>query len=406
MRIAMGSRVGGWASRTMGLFALGVIGCSAAPGDMGGPSGTGTLDLENRAYVVSRDSGDVTVIDLNRMEVLGVLDTDGAMNHMAELNADFTKGYVDSAGTNETIVFDTRTLKIQKRVKLGDEPTHLALSRDGKYLAVVNEATSSVSFIDAATDTEVKRLTGFSVPHFVRFAPDGIYAYVANIGAHHITRIEMSSLTIDGEIVLDGFVGSPHPTEAEDEGGFADVQIDESGLLYGAHAATGRVLVYDTTTRTKVGELQVGSKPWIVYAEHPFHGVANHVVPNFGDETVSLIRPGQLSMRGSAPGADSESYGVNYSPLTPGLAFVMNRIRSEIAVVDTEAQQVVKKIPVGGNTETASTTADGKYIVAAVSSANRVVVIDAVTKNVIRTFDNVGRYPWSVTIPRGQNYCH
>jgi YVTN family beta-propeller protein len=389
----------------MGFVALGALGCGAAPGDSNAP-GVKTLDLENRAYIVARDSGDVTVIDLNAMEVLGTIDTLGVTNHMAELNADFTKGYVDSPGTNETIVFDTRALKIQKRVKLGDEPTHLALSRDGKYLGVVNESSNSVSFIDTATDTEVKRLTGFYVPHFVRFAPDGNYAYVANIGAHHITRIEMSSLTIDGEIVLDGFQGSPQPTEAENEGGFADVQIDKSGMLYGAHAATGRVLVYDTVARVKVGELKVGVKPWIVYAEHPFEAVTHHVVPNFGDATVSLIRPGIASSGGSAPGADSESYGVNYSPLAPGLAFVMNRVRSEIAVVDTDLRQVVKNIPVGGNTETASTTRDGKYIVAAVSSANRVVVIDAVTKSIVRTFENIGRYPWSVTIPRGQNYCH
>ena len=400
MRMAMGS----WVRRATGLFALGAMGCSAAPGDS--TPGTNTLDLANRAYIVGRDSGEVTVIDLNRMEVLGVIDTEGVTNHMAELNADFTKGYVDSAGTNETIVFDTRALKIQKRVKLGEEPTHLALSRDGKYLGVMNEATNAVSFIDTATDLEVKRLTGFSLPHFIRFAPDGNYAYVANIGAHHITRIEMSSLTIDGEIVLEGFQGSPNPTVAEDEGGFADVQIDQNGMLYGAHAATGRVLVYDTVLRAKIGEMKVGPKPWIVYAEHPFHTVTHHVVPNFGDETVSLIRPGNASMGGSAPGADSESYGVNYSPLAPGLAFVMNRVRSEIAVVDTDLRQVVKNISVGGNTETASTTADGKYIVAAVSSANRVVVIDAVTKSIVHTFDNVGRYPWSVTIPRGQNYCH
>jgi hypothetical protein len=216
----------------------------------------------------------------------------------------------------------------------------------------------------------------------------------------------MSSLSIDGEIVLDGFRGSPNPDLAVDEGGFADVQIDRSGLLYGAHAATGRVLVYDTVARSKVGELQVGLKPWIVYAEHPFDAVTHHVVPNFGDETVSLIRPGNASTGGSAPGADSQSYGVNYSPLAPGLAFVMNRVRSEIAVVDTDIRQVVKNIPVGGNTETASTTRDGKYIVAAVSSKNRVVVIDTVTKAIVHTFDNVGRYPWSVTIPRGQNYCH
>jgi DNA-binding beta-propeller fold protein YncE len=404
MRIAMGSRVSGLIRAASGLVALGAMGCGSSP-DATKP-GTTTVDLENRAYIVGRDSGDVTVIDLNTMEIIGVLDTQGVTNHMAELNADFTKAYVDSPGTNETIIFDTRALKVQKRVTLGDEPTHLALSRDGKYLGVVNESSSSVSFIDTTTDTEVKRLTGFSVPHFVRFAPDGNYAYVANIGAHHITRLEMSSLSIDGEIVLDGFKGGANPDLAEDEGGFADVQIDNSGILYGAHAETGRVLVYDTVNRIKLGELKVGAKPWIVYAEHPFASVTHHVVPNFGDETVSLILPGQASMGGSVTGADSESYGVNYSPLAPGLAFVMNRVRSEIAVVDTDLRQVVKNIPVGGNTETASTTADGKYIVAAVSSANRVVVIDAVTKNIVRTFDNVGRYPWSVTIPRGQNYCH
>ena len=406
MRIAMGSAVMCWVGRAAGLCLLGAIGCSSAPGEEGGSPAVGTVDLENRAYIVGRDSGDVMVIDLNRMEVLGVLDTQGVVNHMAELSADLTKGYVDSAGTNETVVFDTRTLRIQKRVKLGDEPTHLALSRDGKYVAVINEATSSVSFIDTATDTEVKRLTGFAVPHFIRFAPDGNYAYVANIGAHHITRIEMSSLSIDGEIVLDGFQGSPNPSVAQDEGGFADVQIDKDGVLYGAHAATGRVLVYDTLTRTKKAELQVGKKPWVVFAEHPFASVTHHVVPNFGDETVSLIVPGNATMSGTAPGGDSEAYGVNYSPHAPGLAFVMNRVRSEIAVVDTAEQRVVKNIPVGGNTETASTTADGKYIVAAVSNANRVVVIDARTRAIVRAFDNVGRYPWSVTIPRGQNYCH
>ena len=59
-----------------------------------------------------------------------------------------------------------------------------------------------------------------------------------------------------------------------------------------------------------------------------------------------------------------------------------------------------------GNTETAATSADGKYIIAAVSSANRVVVIDAESQKIVKTFNNVGNYPWSVTIPGGQNYCH
>jgi hypothetical protein len=35
-----------------------------------------------------------------------------------------------------------------------------------------------------------------------------------------------------------------------------------------------------------------------------------------------------------------------------------------------------------------------------------VVVIDAVTHQVVKRFENMGLYPWSVTIPWGQNYCH
>jgi hypothetical protein len=41
-----------------------------------------------------------------------------------------------------------------------------------------------------------------------------------------------------------------------------------------------------------------------------------------------------------------------------------------------------------------------------VSSANKVVVIDAVSNDIVKTFENIGSYPWTVTIPLGQNYCH
>ncbi len=57
-----------------------------------------------------------------------------------------------------------------------------------------------------------------------------------------------------------------------------------------AHRATGRVFVYDTVAQAKRPELQVGSTPWIVYAEHPFAQVSRrHVVPSFGGQSASII---------------------------------------------------------------------------------------------------------------------
>ncbi len=398
------------------LSAVAVTSCGASAPDPGPggpclPSATlspnaSSVPLSHRAYVVSRDSGNVTVLDLDKLQLLGNFETCGQRNHMAELNADFSKIYIDSPATNQSIVVDANTLQVKTTIPLGAEPTHLTLSKNGALLAIVNEYGNSISFVDPARDVEVKRLNGFYTPHFVRFAPDGRYAYVANIGAYHVTRVDLSTLSIDGQIPLDGFDLPPTTPPLADESGFADVQIDRDGILYAAHGKTGRVLVYDTKTLTKLPELTVGARPWIVYAEHPFTEIAHHVVPNFGDQTVSLIARNPLGVAATVPGADRESFGVNYSSLAPNRAFVMNRFKNEIAIVNTDTGQRAGSIPVGGTTETASTTADGKYIVAAVSSANRVVVIDAVTGTVVKTFDNVGHYPWSVTVPLGQNYCH
>lgn len=386
-------------------LAIAVAGCSSDD-----PSTNVTSqELANRAYIVSKDSDELTVIDLTKLEIIAQVRTAGVSNHMAELNADFTKIYIDSSDTDETVVVDARALEVIKRIEVGHHPTHLSLSRDGKWLAIMNEeeGTGAVSFIDPKTDTEVKRLPGLFTPHFMRFSADGTYGYVANINANHLTRVDLASLEIESHIPLDGFQGPPNETLAPDEGGFADAQIDSEGVLYAAHNATNRVLVYDTVARQKLPELTVGVSPWIVFAEHPFPGLPlDHIVPNLGDRTISLIKGADVALVVATLPGDEEAYGVNFSSQTPGKAFVMNRVREDIAVVDTTTNQITGRIPVGGNTETAATTADGKWIIAAVSSANQVVVIDAVTNEIVKTFVNVGVYPWSVTVPGGQNYCH
>jgi YVTN family beta-propeller protein len=407
--------------RVVASVALGACSFTAACG--GGNSGPGTggsictpsatlsptaasVAMQNRAYVASRDTGNITVIDLDKLEVIASLDTCSPGYHMMELSSDFKKGYASSNTTGKLDVIDLTAMSVKSQITVGEEPTHLSVSRDGKLLALVEEYSNAVSFIDTAKDVEVKRLSGFFVPHFVRFAPDGQYAYVANLGAHHITRLNLSTLSIDGHIPLDKFDGPPNETlTVEPEGGFADAQIDADGVLWSAHIESGQTLVYDTNTRQKLPQRFAGNRPWIVYAEHPFTEVAARAVPTWGDRSVTLFDR-QAPAVDSVTTNENESYGVNYTSRVPAKAFVMNRRREEIAVINTDTKQKEAIIAVGGTTETASTTADGRYIVAAVSSADSVVVIDATSNDVIKTFNGVGKYPWTVTIPLGQNYCH
>lgn len=380
---------------------LSLAGCGEPPSTLKCHGG-----LDDRAYVVSKDSDEVDVIDLTCLELVGRVGTGGIGSHMLDLNADFTKAYVDSEASNETVVFDTSTLRVTKRIATPRHPTHLSLTRDGRYFAIVAEADDLVYFVDTARDEIVATVPSLMRPHFVRISLDGRFGYVANLDGHHLSRIDLSSLALADTIALDGF--DDHTPTTTPEGGFADAQIDQqTGILYAAHRETGRVLVYDTVRQQKLPELTVGHRPWIVYAEHPFRlGAQAKLVPNFADQSASVIASDAGGVLGALPFADEESYGVNYSPRAPGKAFIMNRNRQQIVVADTTTMQLAGTIDVGGTTETASTTADGKYIVAAVSSANRVVIIDAATQAIVKTIDDVGSYPWSVTIPRGQNYCH
>jgi DNA-binding beta-propeller fold protein YncE len=389
------------------LLALPVAACSKPADKVSDATCSGRP--EQIAYIVARDSDDITAIDLSCMQVTRSAKIGTQLAHMGELDASGSKLYVDSEATNETVVVNTRDFSVAARLVTPTHPTHIAATRDNtnRFVAVA-EGADSVFVIDGNSDTIVKTIPGFYLPHFARMSLDGRYAYVANLASNHLTRVDLTTLSMVDHVALDGFAAPPAAERLPGEDGFADAQIDQvTGLLYAAHRGTGRVLVVDTATNRKQGELRVGQRPWIVYAEHPFGSLARrHMVPNFYDRTASVINATDPAVLGALPVADQETYGVNYSPRAPGQAFLMNRQKQQIAVVDLAAMQPVDEIDVGGTTETASTSADGKYIVATVSSANRVVVIDAATRRIVKSFDGVGMYPWSVTMLRGQNYCH
>src|SRR4051812_42300985 len=76
--------------------------CGATPGTA--PAST---DLLNRAYIVSRDSSTVTVINLKTLTVDGSFDTCSG-GHMLELSEDFSKAYLSQPATSEAVVVDTR----------------------------------------------------------------------------------------------------------------------------------------------------------------------------------------------------------------------------------------------------------------------------------------------------------
>jgi hypothetical protein len=193
---------------------------------------------------------------------------------------------------------------------------------------------------------------------------------------------------------------------AGDPCGFADAQIDANGLLVAAHIETGHVVSFDTAGSQRRPDLLTGSRPWAVYVDLLSNQFDTHLMPNWGDETVSLLdRRAPRELARSLEG-DQISYGVNFSPLAPGQAFVLNSMKERVAVIDRVSGELIEALDVGGTTETASTTSDGRHLLLPLSSTNQFAVLDMATRQEVARFDGVGEYPWSVTTMGGQNYCH
>ncbi len=386
-------------------------------------------ELAERAYVISEQSDELFVMDLGSMTEVGKVDTSLSTgvnsNHMSMLSGDARKLYVMATNEDAAVVVDTATLQVIGRIPLGAHPTHaeacLGCPPDGRDLLwVVNEGGGhgegapaeseeehghgSVSIIDMGTDEVIATFEheSLEVPHFVRFHDRS--AFIPSIGGNQITVVDLDSLQVSDVLLREG-VTEPGPCSG-DPCGFADAQIDRNGLLVAAHIETGQVLSYDAAGGFRRADLRTGNKPWSIFVDSMSDDFDTHLMPNWGDSTVSLIdRVQEREVARSAEG-DVESFGVNYSPLAPGQAFVLNRIKERIAVIDRNDGSLIEALDVGGTTETASTSGDGRYLLLPISSTNQFSVFDVTTRTEVARFDEVGTYPWSVTTVGGQNYCH
>lgn len=408
--------------RTMGRWfgagaVLALAGCS---NDAGIEPSASAASLLQRAYVVSEQSDELFVVDLETLEEVATIDTHVGKvgsgvnaNHMAVVSEDGRKIFISATAHDAIAVVDAIDLEVTNTIKVGAHNTHASAcfdcaGRKRDELWMVNEGGAehpgTISVIDMKTEQVVKTIEhdSFVVPHNVRFANGR--AYVPSIGGNQISVIDVDSFEVVDVLLLEG-EDAPGACSG-DPCGFADAQVDAEGMLFAAHIETGKVMVYDTVAREHKATIAMGFQPWSVFVDELSDELGTAMMPNWGDATVSIMDRDELTEIARSREGDSESYGINYSPLAPGKAFVLNRIKESVAVIDRTTGELDERIDVGGTTETAATTADGKYLLLPISSANQFVVLDVKSRESVKRFKNVGKYPWSVTTIGGQNYCH
>lgn len=186
------------------------------------PHGSKVNHAGTLAYISCMHSDEILEIDVSTLSIsrritVGTGHAMAGMHHVSaaagtelgkecaatfvSVSPDDSRLYVACNVGNELQVWDARTRALLGRVPTGAGAYNVEPSRDGRLVIVTNKKAQSISVIDAATLTELKRIpTTKKIVHGVAFSPDGRYAYISqeSIGSDFgaVDVLDLNTLTM------------------------------------------------------------------------------------------------------------------------------------------------------------------------------------------------------------------
>lgn len=230
----------------------------------------------HRAYVGNTGSNSVTVVDLDKLEVVAtithpdLLEPDGGT-----LSADSKTLYVMSMKRNSVFVVNAVTNKVVKEIPTTIQVARRALvSPDGKLLYVAGNKTSAIGVIDLAKGVEVRTIPVGREPRGgLAFLPDG--KTIVNMSVEDDTAYVLDAATGKTSLII-GVPGSPQR-----------LFIAPTGTAIMLSRLMGLVVrIGDMQKHDQTKWVSTGVAPWGMAVTSDF---SVGYVANNKDETISIL---------------------------------------------------------------------------------------------------------------------
>jgi YVTN family beta-propeller protein len=306
------------------------------------------------------------------------------------------------------------------QIPVGTLPMSSVVSRDGKYLLVLNGGYNppSISVIDLAEGKELSRVRVPDAWLGIALSPKGDQVYVGGGSKASVYEflfrngILAESRTIalvpEAKLTWEDFIG--------------DVAISPDGRqIYAADIFHNRLIVINTQTGTATGVVKTGRRPYrIVFLP----GGKSYLVSNWADGNLSqfqtsdnasmgtirtgphptdiLVRPGKSS------GDDKDNsweYRIFVAAANTNSVYTYGASEAaEFKQLETINVSMTPRQPLGMTPSALGLSNDGKQLYVACSDANAVAVADiSEDATHVRGFIPVGWYPTGVTgLPDGR----
>ena len=259
-----------------------------------------------------------------------------------------------------------------RRIPVLREPHHVALSPDGRDLLVGDAGANEMLFLDPGTG-EIKRRVPMADPYHLAFSPNGKWLTVTGLARNQVDVYNAASMTLAKRYPL-----SSMPSHL--------AYSPDSSMVYATLQGTNRLAAIDIKRQSVLWTAEVGATP---------AGVIWHngklLVANMGSDHFAIVDP----VDGRVEARIHTGRGAHQLFLSPDgrTLWVNNRVDGTTVALDATTYALIRSYRVPGGPDCIDFAPDGKLWITQ-RFARTVAVLDPATGAIEHA--DVGRSPHGI----------
>ncbi len=230
------------------------------------PHGMDWIDGSQKLLVTTEGSKRLLLVDVEKEKIIKSIKTEQEISHMVAVGRKNQRAYVSSIRTGNVTVIDLNTGEIISQIYSGKGAEGLDVSPDGKELWVTNRADNTLSVFNTGNLELIQKIDCGKFPIRAKFSPDGKYFVVSNAESGHISVFDAQNKELIKKIKLTPPVPKGKDKDryfAEFEGSSVPIGIvvPDNKTAYVANTHSDVITVFNLKELKIVKHIKAGKEP-------------------------------------------------------------------------------------------------------------------------------------------------
>ncbi len=202
-------------------------------GEYSRPHGIVFLPDENLLAVTLEGRRSLALVDIDSGGIIRELKTGQDIPHLIVLDEKHQRLFISNIGSGTVSVVELNSFTLLKNIFVGKGAEGIDISPDGKEIWVTSRNENSISIINSKTLKVEKKLKSEGYPVRLKFTPDGKHVLVSNIRSGYASVFDTKKKRMIDFIVVDEsdvFVEKKYDI-SKDTGGKVDIKVSSEKMV-------------------------------------------------------------------------------------------------------------------------------------------------------------------------------